>query len=162
MTKSIPWKDRGKLGFVTAVWQTIKQVLFKPADFFENLEIGKSYLEPLYFYLNICIPVGIINIVYEILFNKGKSVPQNLLILFLSPLVIFIVTAIMHVGVLLLRGKGGFKGAFNILAYSSSTNIFSIIPFIGVFISAIWSIVVGIIGYKRVHKFSTIKALFAY
>lgn len=158
----IPWKERRKLGFVAAAWQTIKQVLFKPGEFFDNLEVEGSYSEPLYFYLIVTISVTSINIIYAILFNKGRSVPQFLLVLVVTPLAIFMTTAIMHLGVLLFRGKGGFKGTFNILTYASAANIFNILPFIGVFIAVIWSIVVGVIGYKRVHKFNTIKALFAY
>lgn len=162
--ESIPWTNRRKLGFVAAAWQTIKQVLFKPGEFFSNLVIEDSYAEPLYFYLIITIPVVSISMIYAILFNKGKnvSVPSLLFFLVFSLLGIFIVTALLHLGVLLFRGKGGFKGTFNILAYASATNIFCIIPFIGGIISWIWGIVVGVIGVKRIHKLSTIKALFAY
>lgn len=155
----IPWQKRKELGLVNALWQTIKQVLFKPGDFFDNLEVKDSYSEPLYFWLIISMPMQIIiSIIYNF---KAKT--QTLLTLLFTPLLIFIIAGILHLPVLLFRGKGRFKGTFNVLAYTSATSIFYIIPFfIGILVTTIWSLVVGTIGYKRIHKFSTIKAVFAY
>ena len=159
---TIPWQRRQEIGFFKSLWETIKQVLFKPRDFFENLEIQDGYSEPFYFYLAIAIPVLLITVAYGMLFGKGIRLPQTLLALVLVPLLIFISTLLMHLAVMIFRGKGGLRGTFNVLAYSSAARIFDIIPFAGVFISFIWGLIIAVIGYKRVHKFSTPKAFFAY
>lgn len=158
----IPWERRNEEGFLKSLWETIRQVLFKPAGFFQNLEIKDSYREPFYFYLTIAVPVLIISIAYDMLFRKAISLPQALIALILVPLLIFIAAAIMHLPVLLFGGKGGFKGTFNVLAYCSAVRVFDIIPLIGSLIGFVWGFVVAVIGYKRIHKLSTPRAFFAY
>ncbi len=155
----IPWQKRKELGLIKAFWQTAKQVLFKPGVFFNNLEIKDSYLELFYFWIINVIFSFIAIIIYNILFAKGGGVVALLIILVLSPLLIFIGVGIMHLWVLLFRGKGGFRGTFNILACSSVTGIFNIIPFIGGLVSGVWGSVVWVIGFKRIHKFGTTRAI---
>ena len=75
---------------------------------------------------------------------------------------LYVSSAFMHLGALLFRGTGGFKGTLNILAYNAATSVFSVIPLLGGLISMVWSLVVGITGFKRVHNLTTLKAVFAY
>lgn len=168
---AIPWQERQNLGFFKAIWQTIRYVLFKPGEFFDNLEIKDSIKEPYIFYFIMTLVPLSITLAIKILFdNKFVQKDVNVLsfvfggvvILLVVLIVIFIHSAILHLSVMLLRGKGGFKGTFNVLAYNAASGIFSVIPFIGPLISGIWSIVVGVKGFKRVHNFSTIKAVIAY
>jgi len=154
----IPWQNRKELGLIKAFWQTAKQVLFKPGDFFNNLEIKDSYSAPFSFWIINVIFIQIVMIIYNILFAKGGGVVPLFILLALSPLLIFIGAGAMHLGVLLFRGKGGFKGTFNILAYSSITSIFNIIPF-GVLAGGLWSTILWVIGFKRIHKFGTTRAI---
>lgn len=155
----IPWQKRKELGLIKAFWQTAKQVLFKPGVFFNNLEIKDSYSEPFYFWIINITFIFIVMIIYNILFAKGGGIVALLILLVLSPLLIFMVVGVMHLGVLLFRGKGGFKGTFNLLAYSSITGIFNIIPFIGGLVAGVWGAVVWVIGFKRIHKFGTPRAI---
>jgi len=154
----IPWQKRKELGSIKAFWQTAKQVLFKPGVFFNNLEIKGPYSEPFYFWIINVIFIAIVMIIYNILFAKGGGIGPFFVFLLLSPLLIFIVAGLMHLGVLLFQGKGGFKGTFNLLAYSSITGIFNIIPF-GVLVGGVWGTIVWVIGLKRIHKFGTPRAV---
>lgn len=162
----IPWENRKELGIINAFLQTAKQVLFKPEEFFSNLEIKDSYLSPFYFWFITFFCQSIVQVLYKILFENKRGVSENshvpMAILVLSPLLIFIGAGILHLGVLICRGKGGFKGTFNVLAYASVAGLFSIIPFIGALISGIWCIILIIIGFKKVHNFSTSRAILAY
>ncbi|MFH1678849.1 MAG: YIP1 family protein [Candidatus Omnitrophota bacterium] len=153
----IPWQKRKELGLIKAFWQTAKQVLFKPGVFFNNLEIKSSYSEPFYFWIINVIFIAIVMIIYNILFAKGGGVGTLFIFLILSPLLIFSGVGIMHLWILLFRGKGGFKGTFNISAYSSIASIFNIIPF-GVLVGGVWGTIVWVIGLKRIHKFGTLRA----
>ena len=162
----IPWQRRQELGFFRALLETIKQILFNPKKFFDTLEIKNSIAEPFYFFSLIMLPVLAISTIFDLIAKNNlfseKVVSITLVAFLFVAIGIFIASAILHLFVLLLGGKGGFKGTFNILAYCTATSIFSIIPFIGGLISSIWGIIVIVIGYKRIHNFSTLRAICAY
>lgn len=159
----VPWAKKKEIGFFNALWKTIKQVLFQPGDFFENLEIKGSYSEPFLFYFIVVTSATTISFLLQVFLYK-KSPSQLLLFItfLLIVLGLYIGSALLHLCVLLFGGKGGFKGTFNVLAYKAATSIFSIIPVIGMFIAGAWDIVVGVIGFKRIHKLNTVRAVFAY
>jgi len=162
---SNPWHKRESIGLVKAAIGTIRNVLLNPGGFFESLEIKDSVKEPFFFYFLISVCVGMITIATEAFF-KGYNllffVFASAIIIALTSAILFVGSAILHLGVILLGGTGGFRGTFNVLAYNASSSIFSVIPYIGGIISAIWGIVVGVKGFKRVHNLSTIKAVLAY
>jgi len=162
----IPWENRKELGIINAFLQTAQQVLFKPGEFFNNLEIKDSYLSPFYFFIISFFVQIAAEMIFSILFTHRKGFGENpavlIAILVLGPLTIFIGAGFLHLGVLIFRGKGGFKATFNVLAYSSVAGLFAIIPFIGALIGGIWGIIVTVIGFKKAHDFSTARAILAY
>jgi hypothetical protein len=168
--ESIAWQQRKDLGFLAAFWRTALEVLTKPAKFFDKLQIKDSYLEPLYFCMINYAIVTVVGVVYNVLLKKGLTPIETLgtiilapiFMLLIFPLVIFAMAGVMHLAVLLCKGKGGFKGTFNILSYTSTTGVVGLIPYIGTLVNWIWNIVIGVIGYKRIHKLSTLKAVLAY
>jgi len=163
-----PWEQRKEIGIFKALWGTIRQVLFKPGEFFDNLEIKPSIKEPYLFYLAVGFPVAIVTTLFSGLYRQPQQAMQMplgillILTIIILPIGIFITSAVMHLGVLIFGGKGGYKGSLNILAYATSTSVFSLIPFIGGLIGAIWYVIVIIKGFKRVHNFSTTRAICAY
>lgn len=162
---SNPWEQRDTIGLLAALWQTIKKVLLEPDHFFSNLEIKESITEPFMFYLILNMPLAMISIVVNIFINKAMHQPTQEWQIFLLPvyiIAIFISAGVMHLIVMMFGGKGGFKGTFNVLAYGSSTGIFSIIPFLGGIVAGVWGIIVGVKGYKHVHHFTTKRAVLAY
>lgn len=161
----IPWQDRESLGIWKAIIDTIKLVLLKPGDFFDNLEIKDSIKEPYIFCFIVSLCVGIIGGAIQMLFHQNPNVTFFMLVVFIiifSFIGIFISSAIIHLGVMLVGGSGGFKGTFNVLAYNASSTIFSIVPFIGQIIGGIWGIIIGVKGFKRVHNLSTLRAVISY
>jgi hypothetical protein len=161
---SNPWQARESIGFFRALWKTIKYVLLKPGEFFENLDIQDSIKEPYLFYFIVSFCISIITVAIEILFKNGAGsfISASLFIFLFISIGIFIGSGVLHLGVMLLGGEGGFKGTLNVLAYNASTSVFLIIPFIGVVISGIWGIIVGVKGFKKVHNLSTTRAVMAY
>lgn len=161
-----PWQERKKIGFFEALWQTIKKVLFKPAEFFERLEISDTYLEPLSFYFIVFTVSIVISALLEGLLAKALSLRLLLVMLITLPatalLAIYIFSGAVHLLVRLFKGEGDFKATFNVICYGSSASVFFVIPFIGHFIGGIWWVVVGLIGLKRMHKIDTLAFAFSY
>jgi len=183
----VPWQRRGELGFFKAWIETIKQVLFRPEEFFNNLD-KKSIIEPFIFYFTIAYPTYIIEKIVRLAMKSELSSGA----LFLIPIAalldaaiwIFGGTAISHLFILLFGGKGGFKGTFNVYAYSYAVAIFPIIlfaiglliglaagigltggiaaAFLGGLITLVLIIKINIIGLKKVHNFTTLRAFCAY
>lgn len=182
----VPWQKRKELGFFKAWIETIKQVLFDPVEFFDNLKINKSILEPLYFSFLVAYPYEIINAIVKLAVKNELSlgmwpyIPIGALLNW--AISIFLVTGFIHLSVLIYKGRGGFKGTFNVFAYGSAAYIPPSIIFIfglligkvgGIGISdsykvagamaalvgLIWIIRTNIIGLKEVHNFSTARAI---
>lgn len=178
VNQPMPWEKRKEIGFFKALWDTIVQILTKPNDFFNNLVVKDSILEPFLFYFVISTAVAIISAIYRIIFPFGPSTSASaegsaiasffgmvFTIIFIPIVVaisIFVSSAIMHLFVMMFKGEKGFKGTFNVLCYSAAPAILGVIPFIGGLAGTVWSIILGIIGYKYIHKLTTGKAAAAY
>lgn len=162
----VPWQRRHELGFARAIWQTIVQVLLKPGEFFSHLEVKPSYGEAFIYYLLVSFSSGVLALLASLPFDKQLKLPQVLVAFIVLPIAlslgIFVASAMLHLFVLLFRGEGGYKATFDILAYNASSSIFGIIPFAGNFIGMAWGLVVGVIGFKRLHRMSTGRAVCAY
>jgi len=173
----IPWENRSELGVFKALFASIKEIIAGPSSFFQKVHSEGPISTPYLFYFIITIVVSIITLMYQSMWINmmsgnfaslvGGEMPFGMGVLAIFTLVvvsvsIFISAAFMHLFVLMLGGKGGYKGTFCVLCYSAAVTVFAVIPFLGGMIAAIWSIVLGIIGYKHIHKMSTIRAVFAY
>ena len=132
---SNPWQDRDSIGFFKAIGLTIKQVLLKPGQFFDNLVAQDSIKEAFLFYYVVSWSIVVLSMIVDGFLKPEKHGVLSILFvsifaLVLVPIMAFVGTGFMHLGVMLLGGKGGFKGTFNVLAYNSSSGIFYLIPFI--------------------------------
>ena len=157
-----PWQQKDQLGFIPALFETIKAVLFHPREFFENLEIKGAHGVPLFFYCAVAIPASFIGSLWQVLFKPsllGEVLISFFVSLILIPIFVFIVAGLMHLFLLLFGARGGFMATFNVVCYGGATMAFNVIPILGSLIASIWGIVVAVIGYKRVHKLSTAKAV---
>lgn len=170
----IPWQARKEIGLVKALLETIKEVLSGPRKFFDTLDPGDSAGEPLLFCVICSTLAGAVALIVKVVTEAALNIKSSdalplymyAVVIIIMPLLIVLAlyssAFFMHLGVLLFKGKGGFKGTLDVLAYNSATSIFNIVPFIGGAISMVWSLVVGIIGFKRIHNLSTPRAIFAY
>lgn len=169
-----PHAQPSQSGFLKGFFCTIRRVLFQPAEFFEHLEIKKTYGEPYLFYLAVSLMMFVIGEIMGRILKAGfPGFAQNpdflssvMVRWVVFPILIFagifISTAIFHLFVMIVQGKAGFRGTFYVVSYATAAQIFAIIPFVGVFIGGIWGIVVTIVGYSRVHQISTGRAVLAY
>ncbi len=167
--------------------ETIKAVLFSPSVFFSRLQTGGG-LFALILFATINQIIGMVGAMgIQIVFSltsvamKGaifQKVPlDNILSTFFTPVALiilvalspllavmslFVQAAVTHVCLLLVGGnKKGFDATLAVAGYSTSAQVFQIVPILGSFVSAIYQIVLLIIGIKETHGTSGGKAAFA-
>ncbi|MDY6851986.1 MAG: YIP1 family protein [Thermodesulfobacteriota bacterium] len=178
--EGIPWEDR-QAGFFGDLWATIKQVLFSPGVFFDRMPISGGFKGPLIFGV-IAGSIGTILSMFWQLAGMllgvglgggmGDFFPATMMVgiivgfMVLSPIFIavalFIGSIFMHLFLIIVRGAGGgYQATFRVLAYATTPNLFNIVPFLGGFVAAIWSLVLLFMGLKRAHDISMLRVFLA-
>ena len=178
-----PWEDREARGFFTGLFTTVRETLFQPSEFFRKMPATGGLTDPLLYALI----VGMIGLMFsyfwqvllqgamqETMFPAMKTVAgQHMFrgigmaaLAFFSPFLIilwlFIWSGVLHVFLMMVKGaRSGFEATFRVVAYSSSTNLFLIIPFCGSIFAGVWAIVLTIIGLREAHETTGGKAAVA-
>lgn len=178
--EGIPWEDR-QAGFLGDLWATIKQVLFSPGVFFDRMPISGGFKGPLVF----GVIAGSIGVILSLFWQlagmllglgfsggMGDIFPATMMVgimvgvMVLSPIFIalglFIGAVFIHLFFIIVRGAGGgYQATFRVLAYATAPNLFNIVPFLGGFVAAIWSLVLLFMGLKRAHDISLLRVFLA-
>ena len=164
--KPVPWDARDQIGLFPALWKTILMVLCQPDQFFRNLQVQNSVSSPRNFFILVQFISFCVLSCIRFLFAPPDTPMMYLIMLAIFVPVIMLslllISAVMHVFVMLVGGKKRFIGTFHVMAYSSVTGFLQVIPRIGVLVSLIWGIYVGIIGLRRVHGLTVPRAVIAY
>ena len=177
--RGIPWDDRERLGFLPALVETVKLVLFDAPAFFKALPVTGGLGGPLFFalvvgYLGLAIQAG-----YEAIFRSlsgqmlgdfaGRAGGLErfvelmgsglglVLMLVLGPLFLliglFIGAGITHLFLMLLGGaRNGFEATFRVSCFAQATALFAVLPFCGTPVQAVYQIVLMIIGLAEAHQ----------
>jgi hypothetical protein len=180
-TGSTPWEDMASLGFFTAFFRTMKQVLFSPAEFFRNMPLSKGMGSPLLYGIIITFFGTTIGLLEQFALSgfmgsssqvggmAGVNFFQTAFLLiyaFFLPIMIavglFIGSGIFHICLLIVgAGKRGFEATFRVLSYASSSQAFALVPFVGGFIIVIYNLVLWTIGFRESHHTTTGRAFVA-
>jgi hypothetical protein len=180
----IPWQDRDRLGFITALVETTRGVLTAPGEFFARLPASGGMGSAILY----GVIVGWLGLIaaafYQALFNTlvgPRALPfaerTNLGPLltftegwgsFLIQAVfggvfvvigMFIAAGIFHLLLLLLGGaRRDFEATLQVVAYSHATSLLALLPFCGGLIGGVWALVLCILGLARVHQIGHGKA----
>lgn len=178
----IPWEDRQRLGFLPALFATIRLSLFEPTHFFSRLHPrgatppppGGPIANPILYAIVVGVPGAVASIFWqfvvaslglfsggdagEALFSVGTSIIVAALSPILIPITLLVATAIIHLFLLLFGGaKEGFLATFRVLCYASAPELFQLIPICGI-VSGIWWVVIAGIGLKAVHRTTSPRA----
>lgn len=174
-----PWENRSTLGLWQAIYQTVKAVMFSPDKFFSSLNYKGGFREPLAFGMLTGSIGTMFSIFWQFLMISGGLMTIGnafigqftfgvlfLITLVFAPILvivaIFILTAVWHLFLLLLRGAdNGFEATFRVVAYSHALQVWGLIPVIGGWISLIWQLIVQIVGLREIHGTSYLKVFFA-
>jgi hypothetical protein len=178
---STPWEDMASLGFFTAFFRTMKQVLFSPTAFFKNMPVSKGMGSPLFYGVIISFFGTTIGLLEQFALSgfmgsssqvegvQGMNFFQTAFLLiyaFFLPIMIavgfFIGSAIFHICLLIVgAGKKGFEATFRVVSYASSSQAFALLPFVGGFIIVIYNLVLWTIGFRESHQTTTGRAFIA-
>lgn len=176
----VAWEER-RGSLIGDLWTTSKEVLFSPSRFFDRMPTGAGKKGPLAY----GVVIGTVGLAFSIFWQAAftflgmgfglgdeAGLPITLVlaillgVLAVSPILvligIYIIAAVEHFFLWLVRGgRSGFEATFRVICYTSAANLWSIVPFLGGFISGIWSIVLIIVGLKRAHRIGLFRVILA-
>lgn len=173
----LPWERRAQIGFVKAWFDTVSLLITKPGDAFTMMKTEGGLGDPLFFGMIGGSAGTIVSILFQIGLQSITGARNSLTeliglgpviaLLLLSPLwlacFLFIGSGILHLCLMLLGGASRpYETTFRVVCYScGATQLFSLIPFCGGYISGIYNVVLECIGLTRAQQTTTGKALFA-
>jgi hypothetical protein len=188
-TGSTPWEDMANLGFFTAFFRTIKEVLFSPSQFFRSMPVNKDMQYPLIYGILMGFFVGLFSLFWQYAFSGISGQAKGTELLFTSYFIIFYaliipiilaiqlfaISGVFHTSLMIVGGdRRGFDATFRVVAYISTIQLLSIVviwagsaaktPFLFIllfFIFFFYAAIMYSIGFKESHQISTGKAVFA-
>ncbi len=184
--KYTAWEDRDNRGFFEAIWETWKESVFYPEQFYSKLPFRGGIGSPLLYAIIvgwIGMAVGQIYSIFwsnaltgyfsqfaeleDLMFQTGIQTGLSFVQIIIAPIFVviglFIASGIFHLFFLLFGwGKRDFEATFRAVAYAESAMVFMIVPFCGGIVAIVWSIVLTIIGMKHMQKTTGGKAALVY
>ncbi len=177
-----PWEDLS-LPFFTRLWETLRTSLFQPRDFFANMRRTSDFAEPLKYYVILFMAGTLVSLIWQVpmqMMSLGAQGQQGgmeaaagtLLLGFCCALIVmpvfavigaFISAGIYHLSLMIFGGANeGFETTFRVSTYTlGATSVLNAVPCIGGCLSAVWWLVMMIIGLQEAHKTDGSKAALA-
>ena len=183
----LPWEERARLGAVPAFVETVKLLVVNPTEAFARAKRRGDLFSPIAF----AVVLGWAGVIFQSLWSLafGSSlldlmppemrevsgfgvaaktfglVAQIILAPIFIVIFLFIGSAIVHLMLMLVGGtkasEAGFEGTLRSLAYSTVSQLASVVPFAGGLIAMVWAIVLEMIGLATLHRTSYGKAIAA-
>ncbi|MFB0507358.1 MAG: YIP1 family protein [Thermodesulfobacteriota bacterium] len=170
--KYCPWEDLEELGFFEALLTTLKEVLLSPTQFYRRMPTRGGFKHPLIFGLILGVLGGVLGLAWQRVFmlrigqSPGITTTHLVGITIGLPLIVLVTlylgSAIIHLCLMVVGGnRRGFEATFRVVAYSWSTQIFALIPFVGGLVIPIYALAIEIIGLKEGHGIGAGRAVLA-
>lgn len=175
-----PWPPSEGASVIDAFATTWRESVFHPSRFFARMPAESPLGSALLYYLILGIAVAAIGLFwgqvlpqpamdaesFEGMFASANATTSPIVSFLISPIavlcVLFIGAAITHVMLLLLTSeRGSYKRTVRVFAFAYGPSIFAIVPWLGMFVGGIWSIVISIIGLREAHRTTTARAALA-
>ncbi len=173
-----PWERRDELGAVPALFETTKQVLLTPSEFFGAMPISGGIGAPLAYGVIVGYLGALVQGVYQAVLNIGmgsafaelgdRSPLSRLapmlhgglglaLQLVIAPVLIvvglFIAAGIYHLVLMLLgQARQSFEATLRVVCYGQAASIVMILPLCGGLVAALWRVVISILGLAQAHR----------
>lgn len=181
--EGLPWDNRHALGFWSALFETIRLVLFEPSLAFSRMKTTGGFGSPLFYYVMIGTVGGVAGIVYQSVLSSYQQAPgtaeqQAFAVAFNSSVVIgvtimilpfflaigaYIGAGILHFSLMLLGGaKRPLQATFRVCCFAGgSSAVLQLLPVCGGLAASVWNVILVIIGLAKVHEISKGRALVA-
>jgi hypothetical protein len=181
----IPWDERDRIGLVSALVETTREVLTQPTAFFRAMPVAGGVASPLLY----AVIVGWIGLVasafYQAIFRSvvgsglgafGSERPEVLALLgwvegwagFVAQAVfggvfvvigVFVAAGVLHLVLLLLGGaRRDFEATFRVVSFSQATSVLFLVPFCGQLVALVWTLVLYVLGLAEAHQIGRGKA----
>lgn len=179
----VAWEHRSEKGFVNAVVETVRDVLFEPSRTFSAMPPAGGLGAPLFYFVLLGTLGGLAGIFYQNVLHAispGTGTPEQQAIatmmastmvvggtIMLLPLMLaaaaFISAGLLHLGLMLIGGaKKPFEATFRVACYAGgSTAVLQLLPVFGAILAWIWNLVLVVIGLSQVHGISRGRACIA-
>ncbi len=181
----IPWEDRDRLGFGTALIENVKLFVTAPQEGFRRMMEKGDYASPIIFGIILGWVGTAIGYFWNLLFGSslmmlpGMSDEMGTAMmlqgaasiggLIIAPIFIiiglFLGAGILHLCLMLLKGtegsQAGFEGTLRVVSYASVAQLAQVIPFVGGLVALVWLIVLYVMGLSSVHRTTQGKAVLA-
>jgi hypothetical protein len=176
---SIPWEDRGRTGLLPALFETTRDVLARPGDFFRAMPLSGGLGSPLLYAVLVGWAGLVAAALYQAVFRSvvgpgwggfgaadrpevaralawiegwGGFVAQAVFGGVFVVLGVFLAAGILHLMLLLLGGaKRDFEATFRVVSFSQATSILLLVPFCGQLVALAWCLVLYVIGLSQAH-----------
>jgi hypothetical protein len=155
----VPWEDP-ELSALAGLVRTLREVLFRPGEFFENLG-GEGWAEPLAFGL-IVSSVGLLGALFWLVLVRAPAglSPGWLVTLMAGAPVLALANlglgGICWWGSVALMGAGrDFTPTWRIFCYAQGGMALGLMPFFGMLVAGIWILALMYCGVKQVYGLST-------
>lgn len=168
------WESDSPPPFLTALVETVKQVLTKPVETFQAMPGNGGFGKPLTFYIVVSWVSSTVGLLYQAaatLINPAvfageefKNIPGAMLALIFVGLIVlmpvilflrsFLAAGILHLALMVVGGaRKPFETTFRVLCYSSgSTSTLQLVPICGPWFFLVGSLVYSVIGLKEAHR----------
>ncbi len=178
----IPWEDPARTSAFERFAETVKLLATRPGEAYAGMPTSGGIGSPLLY----AVVVGWIGIAFAVVWNMlfqgmwlpfmdlgdeaavfaGFTAAWGIGMLFLAPLFVlvgvFIGAAILHLMLMIVGGaNNGFEATVRVVCYAQTAQLAGIIPFCGGLISAVWAIVLYVIGLATAHRTTQGKAVLA-
>ena len=145
---------------VTAILNTMKEVIINPAGFFRKMPKSGGFVDPIIFVAGIGVIVGVINLVLSIVgLGFAASFGRALLFVVITPVFAvifgFLGAAILFIIWKIMGSQESFETAYRCGAYASAitpvTTIIAIVPYLGGVIGMVWMTYLMVSASIEVH-----------
>lgn len=160
-----PAWESGEGGVLLRLWRTTWQVLLHPVRTL-SAPAAPGYGYPLGYGMVLATLGGVSQAFYRALEGGRTGLPESPLGMLAIPLgiilVLFFSTVLVHAMLFLLRGsRGGLAATFRAVAYSQASQIWFLIPVLGVLVGSVWQVVALVGGLSAVHGIGRVRAFLA-
>lgn len=178
-----PFERLDRHGFFGGLLATTTRAMFSPGLFFEALPVNKGLIRPLVYAILISLVGHLLMLPWvltaldtlatqvnsaalrEVIlsaYGPRSQITQTIVAPFTTTLQMFFFASIIHVGLFVFQGgRRGFEATFRVVCYASATAPLAIIPFIGPPLATVWSMLITLIGLKRIHRTTYLQVLLA-